>query len=145
MASALSAIAVLLALPAGQGCVVVRDAAAGQDVKIEAYGTNAVRVRAVPTGGSFKDSPDVISGLVPPATHDASGAQADCASVALSSAGQSVTSGNLKASVGSDGTLSFTRVSDGKLLLSEKEVRKLAPTTTTPPVSGFLSLGHGIQ
>ena len=38
------------------------------------------------------------------------------------------------------GLLTFTRVSDGKVLLAESAVRTLVPTTTTPSVPGFLSL-----
>eukprot|EP01048_Picozoa_sp_COSAG05_P031325 COSAG05_NODE_11378_length_516_cov_1.326139_1_plen_106_part_01 len=51
------------------GCLVVHDVSSAQDVRIEDHGTNAVRVRAVPTGGKFLDSPDVISAFTPlPAT-----------------------------------------------------------------------------
>ena len=45
-------------------CLIVHDAVSAQDLKIEAHGANAVRVRAVPTGGTFKDDPDVISALI---------------------------------------------------------------------------------
>ncbi len=51
-----------------------------------------------------------------------------------------MTNGNLQVSVGSDGRLSFVRVSDGKVLLTEKTVRALEATTTTPPIPGFFSL-----
>jgi hypothetical protein len=142
----------LLLLPRGcaagqlqSECLILCDAVAAQDLKIEAHGDNALRVRAVPTGGSFKDTPDVISALVPPPPDDgnvASVSSLECPTVVLSAAGgqQAVTNGNLKAAVGPDGKLSFTRVSDGKILLTEKAVRALQPTTTTPPVAGFLSL-----
>ena len=101
----------------------------------------AVRVRAVPAGGKFFDAPDVISALIPPAAA-AAAAPPECDRVELSgTAGPaSVTQGNLRASVGQDGRLTFARVSDGKMLLTERSVRALAPTVTTPPVPGFLSL-----
>ena len=125
------------------GCLVVRDAAfAGQDIKFERYGPNAVRVRAVPAGAEFKDSPDVVSALVPPAGLEAAMAAA-CPLVELGAseaAPPSLTNGNVKASVGADGRISFTRVSDGAKLLTEKSVRALAPTTTVPHVAGFFSL-----
>ena len=132
----LSAAATLASAAASPSCLIVRDAASAQDVKIEAHGDNAVRVRAVASGGAFKDSPDVITAL----TMINSFSDADCESAALTAAGQSVTSGNLKASVGSDGKLTFTRVSDSKVLLAEKSVRAMQPTTTTPSVPGFSSL-----
>lgn len=116
-------------------CVVVRDAATGQDVRIEPFGRNAVRVRAVPSGRAIRD--DLVSALLPPADGFAA-APGSCTWVTL--AGQSVTSGNLRAQLGADGRLSFTRVHDSKLLLSEASPRSLAPTVTTPPLSGFLGL-----
>ena len=135
--------------------VQVRDAAgAGQDIRMEAHGDHAVRVRAVPAGGTFVDAPDVVSALVAPST-----LAEPCATYMYEYGGASssyspglspppppppppppVTSGNMRVSVGSDGKLSFTRASDNKLLLREKAVRVLAPTKTTPPVPGFLSL-----
>lgn len=129
-------------------CVVVRDTAHAQDVRIEAHGANAVRVRAVTSGGEFLDDPDVVSAFTPLPTPGASLAAADageCATVDLHAAGSSVTSGNLKAAVGSDGKLTFTRVSDSKVLLTEMGVRTLAPTTTVPPVPGFFSLGLSFE
>ena len=84
-------------------CVVVRDSAAGQDLRIEAWGDNAVRVRVVPTGGAFRD--DLVSALLPlpAAVHGAAGSRA-CAAVALVQGGrpQMVSSGNLCAVAGSD-------------------------------------------
>jgi hypothetical protein len=126
---ALGLVAVAHASPsagtASTACLVVRDDN-GQDVKIEVFGENGVRVRAVPTGGTFVDAPDVISALLPPSTPSAEpGVAAECASVLLSSAGAAapaaaIVSGNIKAAVGSDGTLTFTRLSDNKVLLKEK-------------------------
>ena len=125
------------------GCLVVRDATfAGQDIKLEKFGDDAVRARAVPTGGSFLDSPDVISALVPPAGKQIAAGPCPLVQLedALASAPPSLTNGNIKASVSADGKISFTRVSDGAKLLTEKSVRAMAPTTTVPPVPGFLSL-----
>ena len=98
-------------------CLIIRDAAAAQDVRIEAHGAHAVRVRAVPAGAAFRDGDDIVSALV---VSNSSGTDtAACGTVQLSatSAPASVTSGNLQAAVGSDGRLVFTRVSDGLLLL----------------------------
>jgi hypothetical protein len=55
----------MAAMMASPSCVVVRDAASAQDVKIEAHGANAVRVRAVASGGVFLDDPDVVSAFTP--------------------------------------------------------------------------------
>eukprot|EP01051_Picozoa_sp_SAG22_P021983 SAG22_NODE_5082_length_1090_cov_1.732593_1_plen_225_part_01 len=132
------------ATPAGRPlpCLVVRDARSGQDLKLEAHGANAVRVRAVPAGGSFKDDPDVVSALSP-----ASWAAEECGAGVLDAGGgpSSVTSGNLRAAVGADGKLLFTRLSDGKVLLAEKAVRSLAPATTTPPIPGFMALAMAFE
>ena len=127
-------------------CLIVRDETRGQDVKIEAWGRNAVRVRAVPSGSAFKDTPDIVSALVPQSPTTTTTTQ--CCTVSLPAYANSATgsepaafaSHNLKASVGTDGRLRFTRLSDGKVLLSEAWVRKLVSTTTTPPVLGFSSL-----
>ena len=56
------------AAAAANSCLVVRDAASAQDVRIEAHGANAVRVRSVPSGGSFFDPPDVVSALLGPSS-----------------------------------------------------------------------------
>ena len=129
--------------PKARSCLIVRHGASAQDVKLEAWGANAVRVRAVPSGSSFKDAPDVVSALNP----SAAASSAECRTVSVlghadgtGGAAQEITSGNLRAAVGADGKLVFTRVSDGKVLLAEQHVRALVPTTTTPPVAGFLSL-----
>ena len=150
---AAAALALLLlcgAVAASPSCLVVRDAANAQDVKIEAHGTNAVRVRAVVSGGKVVDDPDVVSAFTPLPTRGiattlVAAADAECATVNLGAAGSSVTSGNLKASVGSDGKLTFTRLSDSKVLLTEKDVRTLTSTTTVPPVPGFFSLGLSFE
>ena len=119
-----------LAATGSASCLVVRDAVhAGQDVKIEQWGENAVRVRVVPSGGEFRD--DLVSALLPRE------GSAECAAVSLADAApQTVTAGNLRASVGADGKLSFTRVSDGTLLLAEKSPRWLGAAVSTPPVAG---------
>ena len=78
-------------------CLIIRDAAAAQDVKIEAHGAHAVRVRAVPAGAAFRDGDDIVSALV---VSNSSGTDtAACGTVQLSatSAPASVTSGNLQA------------------------------------------------
>jgi len=107
-------------------CLVVTDAA-GQTLKLEAHGANAIRVRAVLQGGAFLDDPDVVSALVPQTDAHFRAAAGACPTVAHDAAPPStLTQGNLKAAVGADGTLSFTRVSDGKTLLQEQYVRKVS-------------------
>ena len=60
-------------------------------MKLEAHGTNGVRVRAIPTGSSFKDGEDIISALVGSSTIDS-----DCTLVLSGTeADTTVTSGNL--------------------------------------------------
>eukprot|EP00051_Salpingoeca_urceolata_P015942 m.209021 g.209021 ORF g.209021 m.209021 type:complete len:813 (-) comp18544_c0_seq3:63-2501(-) len=120
-------------------CVIVTDVTNKQQIKIEPYGADAVRVRAIPTGTSrFRD--DLVSALVPPG--DGMAASGPCRNVTWSAGQppQGLVNGNLQAEVGSDGKLVFTRVGDKATLVKEKTVRKLAPTTTQPPLPGFQSL-----
>ena len=129
--------------PPPAACLTVRDGNSQQDVRFEAWGAHAIRVRAVPLGRSFRD--DLVSALVPPAK----GLRADgaCPTTGLEATaadsrltGPTLTNGNLVAAVGQDGRISFTRRSDGKLLLKEQTVRSLRPTSTAPPVPGVMSL-----
>ena len=60
--------------------------------------------QAVPNAGTFKDTPDVISALV-----KTSSSPSPCAFVSLSNeVEQSVTSGNINAKLGTDGTVHHT-------------------------------------
>jgi hypothetical protein len=90
--------------------------------------------QAVAAGVSFRD--DLVSALVEPSdgiggsycSSGGVGAGADtsrngCESRQLSNGPTSVTNGNLLAAVGPDGKLTFTRVSDSKVLLKEQFVR----------------------
>lgn len=117
-------------------CLILRDAAAGQDVRIEAHGENGIRVRAVVLGDRFRDQPEVISAFIPVPQP----APAACGTAQLTGVARIVRSGNLKASMGADGKLTFTRISDGQVLLAEKTVRALQPAELKPASHGFLSL-----
>jgi hypothetical protein len=104
----------------------VRDDDAGQDIRLEAHGEHAIRVRAVPSGHQFRD--DLVSALVPPPPlFRATDGECPSARVGVGSDEENaaapppvLTNGNLKAAVGDDGKITFTRVSDGKVLLSEQ-------------------------
>ena len=119
------------------GCLVVHDPAAQQSLRIEAHGTNALRVRAVPAGAAFRD--DLVSAFVA-----APSPAPSCVTMSLGGGGAvgfNFTSGNLRAEVGAaDGLLSFWRVSDGAQLLAEQSVRALRPAVTRPPLPSFYSL-----
>ena len=119
-----------------RACLLVHDTANAQDLKIEAFGTNAVRIRVVPTGDQFYDSPDVVSAFDP--VHAAT-ASSGCPTAALSM-GQSLIQGNLKAEVNADGRLVFMRVTDGKVLLTEQLVRTFVVANTTVPATKFYNL-----
>jgi alpha-D-xyloside xylohydrolase len=110
--------------------------ASSQDVRIEAYGANAVRIRAVPTGHTIRD--DLVSALVP--LTNISSTRVACPTIDLKQSNATITSGNLKVAMGNDGKLVFTRLSDNKVILMEKTVRQLNPATTNPPLPGFYSL-----
>jgi alpha-D-xyloside xylohydrolase len=104
----------------------------------------------VPSGGRFLDDPDVVSAFTPLPTPGGGAtilnSETECSTVSLgNTAGSTITSGNLMAAVGSDGKLTFTRVSDSVVLLAEKNVRSLTPTTTVPPLPGFFSLALSFE
>ena len=105
-------------------CIVVSDEVAGQDIRLEAHGSHAIRVRAVVSGLAFRD--DLVSALVPtPPSPLESNAACPTTRIGLNGRrGDDVppvlTNGNLKAAVGDDGKITFTRVSDGKVLLKEQ-------------------------
>jgi alpha-D-xyloside xylohydrolase len=120
------------------GCLLVRDGSSAQDVRMEAHGVHAIRVRAVPLGGSFRD--DLVSALVSPPSSHAFVSPGLCTEVTLTTEPLSLTNGNLKSSMGPDGRITFTRVSDGTVLLQETTVRTLTPAATKPPIPGFLEL-----
>ena len=128
----------LCAMPrATLGCILVHDAAAGQMLKIEAHGPNALRVRAVPSSPEHNFRDDLVSALEP-LPPNAVCADADAA-VLVAPANYS--NGNLRAQLDAAGLLSFWRVSDGDngLLLKEAAPRALQPAAATA-LQGFLSL-----
>eukprot|EP00037_Helgoeca_nana_P024508 m.260952 g.260952 ORF g.260952 m.260952 type:complete len:715 (-) comp26656_c0_seq3:208-2352(-) len=135
-----------LVVRATASCVIVRHSAASQDIKFEAYGTNAIRTRVVPTGSAFVDTPDIVSALVPfePVTSASSSAcpifvAPPTATESPTTTPADLTVGNLRASVSADGLISFIRVSDKKTLVTESAVRSLVPAGPTVPVAGFLA------
>ena len=78
-------------------------------IQIEAWGSNSLRVRVRFGGGTIDES--IPGALIPQAI------TAESTPVFLTD--KTVTNGNLRAEVGSDGLLQFVRVSDGQKLLSE--------------------------
>lgn len=116
-----------------QGCgfAELEVASSGHVLRIEDWGADSLRVRAVPAASlSFRD--DLPSALVPqppPHSSDSSCGRLTSASV--------YTNGNLRAEVGADGLLSFHRVSDGKQLLTERR-RAFSPSAAASPTSGPL-------
>eukprot|EP01043_Picozoa_sp_COSAG02_P047222 COSAG02_NODE_4503_length_5285_cov_5.431161_1_plen_738_part_00 len=93
-------------------------------VKIEPWGANALRVRAVLTGGgSVQELPGA---LIAPGS-DNKGAPLAAAAVAagatldleVSATHSTITNGNIAAAVGADGLVTVSRVSDGKVVLKE--------------------------
>jgi alpha-D-xyloside xylohydrolase len=93
----------------------------GAVVLVEPYGENAFRVRVAPPGGATSD--DTITALLPVAVEPALQAQGeDQAAAALATQ----TNGNLKVET-IDGQRVFSRVSDGKLLVTESSVVFGAP------------------
>lgn len=107
------------------------DTAAGA-VKIEPWGANALRVRAVVSGGGAVQ--ELPGALIKPGSDNkgaplAGGATVDAAVVHGTS---SISNGNIAATVGSDGLVTVTRVSDGKVVLKELARELLGGGSPTP-------------
>eukprot|EP00658_Telonema_sp_P-2_P014873 TRINITY_DN1567_c0_g1_i21.p1 TRINITY_DN1567_c0_g1~~TRINITY_DN1567_c0_g1_i21.p1 ORF type:complete len:694 (+),score=84.24 TRINITY_DN1567_c0_g1_i21:184-2265(+) len=117
-----------------RACIDVIDTANNQLLRIEPWHHDALRIRAVPLHDQrFVLRDDLVSAFV----HRSN---ATCTPVALSP-GLNVTNGNLCVSLSDAGLLAFSRVSDGKHLLTEKTVRMMTITNSSPPMSApFLAL-----
>jgi hypothetical protein len=90
----------------------------GSAVHLDAFGQDGIRVRVVPPNGTLVDPPLPALALdAPPKTPRA----------AVSILGATLTNGNLNAAVSPDGLVTFTRVSDGALLL-QHTATDFAPT-----------------
>ena len=90
-------------------------------IDIEPWGQDSFRVR-IPLGGSGKVRDDIPGALIEPAssrTDKNSQGNSLCKSSQEFHLLGSTTNGNLKADVSSDGLLTFTRVSDSKVVLQE--------------------------
>lgn len=141
---ALLCLAVEVAAGGDLGCLTVLHVNDDQNVRLEAHGANAIRVRAVPRNGTFRD--DLVSALLPlsqnPSHHGRGLAgEQGCSSLMWDRRGPrpSLSNGNLRAEVGADGRLTFTRLSDGKVLLAEQRPRRLVPAVGLP-APGFSTL-----
>jgi len=84
--------------------LIIRDDAAGLTTQIDAWGRDSLRVRIGPT---IKN--DLPGAILEPTTKEA----------ASKISHDTIVSGNLQATVGANNLLTFTRVSDGKVLFSE--------------------------
>jgi hypothetical protein len=102
-------------------------------VKIEPWGTNALRVRAVVAGGgAVRDG--LPGALITPGS-DNKGAPlaAPLVPPIVDWQERTITNGNIAATVGSDGLVSVSRVSDGVLVLQELAREVLRPGGAPPP------------
>ncbi len=111
----------------------------GAALLIEPYGNNAFRVRVAPPGGATSD--DTITALLPaakPARRRLQQAQSEDQAAALATQ----TNGNLKVET-IDGQRVFSRVSDGKLLVTESSVVFGAPMAShfLPQLNATFTVG----
>ena len=109
--------------------------AAGGALKIEPWGANALRVRAVVAGGGAVQ--ELPGALIKPGSDNkgaplAGGATLDAA---VDLGRSSITNGNIAATVGADGLVTVSRLSDGKVVLKElaREMLGGGGGTPTPP------------
>lgn len=110
---------------------------------IESYGDNALRVRSIPEEGGWHFRNDLISALLPRPMLKG------CTRRMLQTGeSSSVIHQNLQLNIQDDGCLSFVRVSDGKVLLTEVFPHQLVPTTLATSELPFLSLNltfHAVE
>ena len=109
--------------------------------QVDAWGANSLRVRVVMPGHQVTQP--AAQGLLPEPP-------AGSPDATVSGDGRTITNGNMRVVIGSDGTATFTRVSDGALLFSEAALSLLEPSplnaTLAPTSSGSISFGsaaHG--
>lgn len=98
------------------------------NVLIRPWGKNSFRVQIAVDGVKLRD--DIPSAIIGESPSD------------FCSSGDLIVNGNLKAEVGSDGMLTFTRVSDGAILLKESE--RSTPTSTTFDFSSCATKLYGM-
>ena len=119
-------------------CILIRDTAREQDILLQTWGDDAVRVRAIDSkGGAFRD--DVVSALQADAeesSHPIDYYQL-CNLVSLTdypTRGFSLYSGNLQVNLGPDGRLQFINVARQTILWQEVRPRQLIPAPSSPPL-----------
>jgi hypothetical protein len=99
-------------------------AVAAADVRIEPYGAHSFRIRVAAPGGAVRD--DTLTALLPGGP-DPPLAQAAGATPAAAAPGSTQSNGNLQVETLPDGGRRFTRVSDGRHLLTERAYAFWAP------------------
>ena len=110
------AVLAVAALGAASGPLVLRTPAS-DTVKIEAWGSNALRVRVAVGGGPIQEQPGA---LIPPGSDNKGWPMAGSGSAELSRSGMGIANGNIAASVdGTTGLVTIRRRSDGTVLLRE--------------------------
>jgi len=114
-------------------CLLVKDVARKQDILMEKWGNNAMRVRAVPAENQFRD--DLVSALVDKSTFSTSTHNNNghaCITVELSpnqdNERQSLESGNLRGTLTENGRLEFTNIAEDRIILTEIKPRQFLST-----------------
>jgi alpha-glucosidase (family GH31 glycosyl hydrolase) len=89
----------------------------GATVKIEPWGANSLRVRVALAGHTITE--DGVGALIPPGSDNKGAAVVPASPVAVDDAAGRITNGNIAATVGVDGLISVSRVSDNAVILRE--------------------------
>jgi alpha-glucosidase (family GH31 glycosyl hydrolase) len=109
-------LSLLIALVSGSELVL--HTSRGETIKIEPFGLNALRVRVNPTGKPINDT--LPGALIAPTGQEPGADQFISANSLFAVTGNTVTNGNIAASVDqSSNLITVIRVSDGKVLLKE--------------------------
>ena len=106
------------AASAGAAGVALRRTPAGtaDTVKIEPWGANSLRVRVALDGHPIHEG---VGALIPPGSDNKGAPVVPASPIAVDEAAGTITNGNIAASVGPDGLVRVSRVSDGAVVLRE--------------------------
>jgi hypothetical protein len=88
----------------------------GATVKIEPWGANSLRVRVALAGHAISED---VGALIPPGSDNKGAAVVPASPVAVDDVAGRITNGNIAATVGADGLISVSRVSDNAVILQE--------------------------
>lgn len=116
----MSILYLFILISTARGCLVVTDNLHNQRIAIHPHGNDGLRIRAIPYEQEFYDTPGIVSALL-----NESSPLTTCA-LAVLAYDRSVQyhNGNIMLTINvQDGAMTFTRISDGRVLIQETSSR----------------------